>query len=469
LPLLVLNALLADHSNGVALAQAVRYKGDFMEDTALHWAALLGCQQLVVKLLEAGADRDAVDRHGETPLHCAAENGHAHLVPLLVTPTNINSVSPMHGTPLRCAAADGQWQAVAALLAAGARVSARGKADVDVLFWAAEDGSTQSVELLLAALAKECGQQQAQQQQQEGQACLTQLVAAAVVPLAKRKEAVMHCAQLLDMVLSVLGRGVAAGVCHAVEQQLEEEWEQAAVSPTGVAAQASHLAEALLLSWAGSEVCLHAAWQPVLARLQRLVLAVGGDQQGQISQARNPPCSSREGHGHEQEGLDGQPAAWIQQTDLTSTVRQAEEAGRPLPVIEALHPQQQPQLNVPGPLHEQQAFPATSVSQAVAGYTFTPSQVMHQGPAEATQAELGQEAQGGAPSLQCVCWYTCLDDPAAYTTFLAAWVEARRQLQQLPQEMASAVVAAVRAAQQQQHGTVRTGRALPAAHHAETV
>jgi hypothetical protein len=37
-----------------------------------------------------------------------------------------------------------------------------------------------------------------------------------------------------------------------------------------------------------------------------------------------------------------------------------------------------------------------------------------------------------------------------YTTFLAAWVGARRQLQQLPREKAAAVVAAVKTAQQQQ-------------------
>jgi hypothetical protein len=35
-----------------------------------------------------------------------------------------------------------------------------------------------------------------------------------------------------------------------------------------------------------------------------------------------------------------------------------------------------------------------------------------------------------------------------YTTFLAAWVGVRRQLQQVPREVAAAVVAAVQAAQQ---------------------
>jgi hypothetical protein len=37
-----------------------------------------------------------------------------------------------------------------------------------------------------------------------------------------------------------------------------------------------------------------------------------------------------------------------------------------------------------------------------------------------------------------------------YTTFLAAWVQARRQLQQLPQEVAATVTTAVTVAHQQQ-------------------
>jgi outer membrane biosynthesis protein TonB len=40
--------------------------------------------------------------------------------------------------------------------------------------------------------------------------------------------------------------------------------------------------------------------------------------------------------------------------------------------------------------------------------------------------------------------------PGVYTTFLDAWVRARRQLQQLPEEVKEAVVAALTAAQQQE-------------------
>jgi hypothetical protein len=44
---------------------------------------------------------------------------------------------------------------------------------------------------------------------------------------------------------------------------------------------------------------------------------------------------------------------------------------------------------------------------------------------------------------------SCFHPPGVYTSFLAAWVQARRQLQQLPQEVAATVVAAVKVAQQQ--------------------
>jgi hypothetical protein len=44
-----------------------------------------------------------------------------------------------------------------------------------------------------------------------------------------------------------------------------------------------------------------------------------------------------------------------------------------------------------------------------------------------------------------------------YTTLLAAWVAARRQLQQLPQAVVAAVLAAVKLAQQQQQQQQQQG------------
>jgi hypothetical protein len=67
---------------------------------------------------------------------------------------------------------------------------------------------------------------------------------------------------------------------------------------------------------------------------------------------------------------------------------------------------------------------------------------------------MNNERQAGAPDW-CSNYQTCkarsFHPPGVYTTFLAAWVEARRQLQQqLPQDVAAAVVAAVKAAREQQ-------------------
>ena len=43
--------------------------------TALHAAAQNGHTDIVKLLLDAGADKDVVDKYGDTPLHVAAENG----------------------------------------------------------------------------------------------------------------------------------------------------------------------------------------------------------------------------------------------------------------------------------------------------------------------------------------------------------------------------------------------------------
>jgi ankyrin repeat protein len=95
----LLDAMVADSSNPRTLAEAV-CRHDLNGSTPLHHAASAGSQQLVAKLLEAGADRDAARDDQCTPLHLAAAGGHATLVPLLATPFNINLQHYNPHTPL---------------------------------------------------------------------------------------------------------------------------------------------------------------------------------------------------------------------------------------------------------------------------------------------------------------------------------------------------------------------------------
>ena len=52
--------------------------------TAIHFAAMKGHQEIVRCLLEAGADKDRADIHGNTPMRSAAMNGNEEILRLLL-------------------------------------------------------------------------------------------------------------------------------------------------------------------------------------------------------------------------------------------------------------------------------------------------------------------------------------------------------------------------------------------------
>jgi hypothetical protein len=474
LPLLLLNAMLASPGSAGLVREAVGWREE-EGYTLLHRAAACGSQQLVARLLKAGADRDAADADGATPLWFAAAGGHAHLVPLLATPANINRPAGWdQRRPLLAGlSSDGL---VAALLDAGALVDMQDSANNSPVYRAALSGRTKVFALLLAALRRECQQghqphdQQQQQQQQQGQARLVELVAAAIKPRAQDLQHAPRCTQLLGVVLDVLGPEVAGQVCLQVQQQLLEQ-------PQETDTQARNcLVEALLLGWVEAEERLHAAWQPLVARLQRLVPGVlaeagqqtpwgHGEQESRWSRWwRQPQILWQQG------GVPAQLVQLVQQSAAAATAGQEHEALRLLGVYVAAHLQQQQQLvagaGLVGCSRSTASEPSGSVQQlqvppgqppgGVSGTQSTQAkdvlplrQLVHEALQQAARLHVHTYSQAGNTpgKVRAACFYP----PGVSTTFLAAWVGARRQLQQLPQEVARTVVAAVKAAQQPRH------------------
>jgi ankyrin repeat protein len=483
--LLLVDAMLARPSLAGLVAEAVRWRDDH-DESLLHIAAMLGSKSLVVKLLEAGADRDAVNKRNQTPLLYAAEQGLAELVPLLATPGNINlpggwdSSAALHAA----GAADlGSEQATQALLAAGAVVDMQDASNHSPLYWPAYWGRTNVVAMLLAALKKECGPQQqqqqrqqqqvpplplspqqqhmepqGQQQQQQGRGRLVELVAAALAPLVRTRRDLCDGPAVLGVVLDALGLEVTDEVCQAVQQQLQEEFEQAWVNQHGGSApshQVSWLAEGLLRGWVWAEEQLHAARQPLVARLQRLVPGVGSAAQQQEVQPVQQPQEHQQVH--------KQLVQLVKKAALAAAAGQQQEALGLLGAYAALHLQQPQGQRYLHALEEGLRAVGKGLqetSQPPQVYTpSSPRSILQQQP---KQLELLDQVIRGevAPKLPdpAVLRAVSFHPPGVYTTFLAAWVGARRQLQQLPQEVARTVVAAVAAAggQQQQQQVLCT-------------
>ena len=122
---------------------------------ALHMAAANNQFEKVLKLLEDGADVDAVTPSQLTPLHAASEGGYKDVVDLLLAHNaSVSKTGPDGMTPLHFAASKGRASATDLLISNGAELNAQTTGTGSTpLIVASEMGHSRVVERLLRANA----------------------------------------------------------------------------------------------------------------------------------------------------------------------------------------------------------------------------------------------------------------------------------------------------------------------------
>jgi ankyrin repeat protein len=120
--------------------------------TALHTAAERGRSQMVILLIQHGADAEALSDDGSRPLHLAARQGHAAAATaLLDAHADVNSRDNSGRTPFHVAVQSGQADMMQLLLDAGADVEAADYEGLTPLHLASSIYQHQPASLLLAA------------------------------------------------------------------------------------------------------------------------------------------------------------------------------------------------------------------------------------------------------------------------------------------------------------------------------
>jgi ankyrin repeat protein len=118
-------------------------------DTPLHFATTGAAAQL---LLDNGAELEARDPSGATPLHWAARFGHVEVIGVLIAAgADVNCRRASEETPLHETTRWGTAAAADALLAAGAQVNAKDREERIPLHMAAWRGRNDVVKLLIEA------------------------------------------------------------------------------------------------------------------------------------------------------------------------------------------------------------------------------------------------------------------------------------------------------------------------------
>ncbi|PON29559.1 hypothetical protein TGAM01_v201808 [Trichoderma gamsii] len=120
------------------------------EVTSLIKAAKLGNTEMIKLLLDRRANIEARDCHGQTPLNAATRRGQTDVIKLLLDRSaNIETKNKEARTPLLVAARDGRADVVRLLLERGADTESRSNSGVTPLIAAARGGRADIVELLL--------------------------------------------------------------------------------------------------------------------------------------------------------------------------------------------------------------------------------------------------------------------------------------------------------------------------------
>ncbi|KAL3417967.1 PFS domain-containing protein [Phlyctema vagabunda] len=118
--------------------------------TPLSWAVEKGYMAIVKLLLETGAKQEARDMNGRTPLSWAVENRREAIVELLLEKgAELEARDMANRTPLSWAVEKGYTAIVKLLLETGAKLEARDMNDRTPLSWAMEKGDVAVIKLLL--------------------------------------------------------------------------------------------------------------------------------------------------------------------------------------------------------------------------------------------------------------------------------------------------------------------------------
>ena len=120
--------------------------------TPLHWAIWREDRKTSRRLVQAGADVNVANRYEVRPLSLACANGDAELVELLLKAgADVNATLPGGETALMTAARTGTLSAVRALLANNAAINAKDRKGQTAIMWAAAEGHADVVRVLIDA------------------------------------------------------------------------------------------------------------------------------------------------------------------------------------------------------------------------------------------------------------------------------------------------------------------------------